>query len=333
MDDRGRVEPPETIRDRLLHRVLGAPHVQPARPQGLRKPALLQARIGAFERDGDGSGMDREGHGDTMNLTRMPRILRSLLPPMPLLVVASVVGRVVARGVVSIAVSVVVIGVVIGVVSGVACRRADAPRPEAASRAQASGDVQPERLASPPRIVFLGDSLTAGLGLPREEAVPSLIQEWLHADGYPYEVVNAGVSGDTSAGGLSRLEWSLEGDVEILVIELGANDGLRGLPVSQMKSNLSEILARAQQRGITVILTGMEAPPNYGIAYTSEFRQVFRDLADEHDVAFVPFYLEGVAGIPSLNNSDGMHPNAAGARIIAETLWRALEPVIEKHER
>jgi acyl-CoA thioesterase-1 len=146
-------------------------------------------------------------------------------------------------------------------------------------------------------------------------------------------VVNAGVSGDTSAGGLSRLDWSLEGNVEILVIELGANDGLRGLPVSQMKRNLNEIVARAKKRGITVILTGMEAPPNYGPAYTSEFRQVFRGVADEHDVAFVPFYLEGVAGIPSLNNSDGLHPNAAGARIIAETLWRALKPALEKHNR
>jgi acyl-CoA thioesterase-1 len=136
------------------------------------------------------------------------------------------------------------------------------------------------------------------------------------------------VSGDTSAGGLSRLDWSLEGDVEVLVLELGANDGLRGLPVSQMKSNLGEIISRARQRGIAVVLTGMEAPPNYGAAYTTEFRQAFRDLAREHDVEFVPFFLEGVAGIASLNNSDGIHPNADGARIIEQTLWRALEPLL-----
>jgi acyl-CoA thioesterase I len=148
-----------------------------------------------------------------------------------------------------------------------------------------------------------------------------------------YEVVNAGVSGDTAAGGLNRLDWSLEGDVAILVIELGANDGLRGLPVSQLRRNLSEIITRAQQRGVTVILTGMEAPPNYGVAYTSEFRRVFRDLADQYEVMFVPFFLEGVAGIPSLNNSDGMHPNAAGARVIAENIWRVLEPTIEKQDR
>jgi acyl-CoA thioesterase-1 len=155
----------------------------------------------------------------------------------------------------------------------------------------------------------------------------------LASHGYRYEVVNAGVSGDTSAGGLSRLDWSLDGHVAVLVIELGANDGLRGLPVAQMKQNLTEIITRAQQRGIAVILTGMEAPPNYGLAYTSEFRQTFRDLAREHRVAFVPFYLEGVAGNPSLNISDGIHPNPAGARIVEQTLWRALEPVLEKHER
>lgn len=198
-----------------------------------------------------------------------------------------------------------------------------------ASAAGAFDSAQPDGSASSPRIVFLGDSLTAGLGLPRAEAVPSLIQARLRQEGYPYEAVNAGVSGDTSAGGLSRLDWSLDGDVKVLVIELGANDGLRGLPVSQMKRNLDEIVTRAKQRGIVVILTGMEAPPNYGQTYASEFRQVFRDLADQHDVALVPFYLEGVAGIPSLNNSDGIHPNATGARIVADTIWRALEPVLE----
>ena len=145
-----------------------------------------------------------------------------------------------------------------------------------------------------PRVVVLGDSLTAGLGLPREQSVPSLIQARLDAEGYDYEVVNAGVSGDTSAGGVRRLDWALDGDVEILVVELGANDGLRGLPVAQMKQNLNEIIERARQRDITVILTGMEAPPNYGPLYTSEFRRAFRDLANDHDVVFVPFFLEGV---------------------------------------
>src|SRR5688500_18175322 len=200
--------------------------------------------------------------------------------------------------------------------------------PVACAQPDASSDALPTaqqaaerpRASAAPRIVFLGDSLTAGLGLPREQSVPSLIQARLNSEGYRYEVINAGVSGDTSAGGLNRLEWSLEGDVEILVIELGANDGLRGLPPAQMKRNLNEIISRAQQRDITVILTGMEAPPNYGFAYTSEFRQVFRDLAGEHKVALVPFYLDGVAGVPSLNLQDGIHPNAAGQRIIEQTV-------------
>jgi acyl-CoA thioesterase I len=212
-----------------------------------------------------------------------------------------------------------------------ACGSSEPPRTEGLADVAATGSrAEAERSAVPRRIVFLGDSLTAGLGLPREQSTPSLIQERLIADGYHYEVVNAGVSGDTSAGGLSRLDWSLEGDVEVLVIELGANDGLRGLPVPQMKRNLDEIIRRAEARGITVILTGMEAPPNYGPQYTAEFRKAYRDLADEHHVTFVPFYLDGVAGIPSLNNADGIHPNAEGARIIAGTLWSALEPVLSR---
>ena len=188
----------------------------------------------------------------------------------------------------------------------------------------------PERAAAPRRIVFLGDSLTAGLGLVREQSVTALIQERLAAEGYAYEVINAGVSGDTSAGGLSRLDWSLDGDVEVLVIELGANDGLRGLPVPQMKRNLEAIITRAKERDITVILTGMEAPPNYGPLYTAEFRNAFRDLADDHDVAFVPFYLDGVAGNPSLNQRDGIHPNAEGSRVIAGMIWQTLEPALDK---
>jgi acyl-CoA thioesterase I len=219
------------------------------------------------------------------------------------------------------------------VISALGCSRSE-PRPverrpvEPAVPAAAVTDAQ--RASARPRIVFLGDSLTAGYGLERSESVPSLIQARLEAEGYSYEVVNAGVSGDTSAGGLSRLDWSLEGDVDLLVVELGANDGLRGLPVDAMKKNLDEIIRRAKGRGITVLLTGMEAPPNYGAAYTTEFRQVFADLAREHHVAFIPFYLQGVAGMPALNIADGMHPNPAGARIVEATVWRALEPMLEK---
>jgi acyl-CoA thioesterase-1 len=207
---------------------------------------------------------------------------------------------------------------------------AERPAPEEPSGSAPSASAPVERAPSTtaPRIVFLGDSLTAGYGLAKEESVPSLIQKRLKDAGYPYEVVNAGVSGDTSAGGLSRLDWSLTGDVKILVIELGANDGLRGLPVAGMKQNLTEIIARARARKISVILTGMEAPPNFGAAYTSEFRNVYRQLAKEHDVTFVPFYLDGVAGIPNLNIADGIHPNAEGSRIVEKTIWSALEPLL-----
>jgi len=205
--------------------------------------------------------------------------------------------------------------------------RTSAPEESASTSVARASSTGPAN-ANAPRIVFLGDSLTAGYGLDQDESVPALIQKRLQDAGYSYEVVNAGVSGDTSAGGLSRLDWSLAGDVKILVIELGANDGLRGLPVKELKRNLTEIITRAQAKGIKVILTGMEAPPNFGAAYTSEFREVYGQLAREHDVAFVPFYLEGVAGIPSLNIADGIHPNAEGSLIVEKTIWSALEPLL-----
>ena len=216
-------------------------------------------------------------------------------------------------------------------VSSGCTREQAAPQGQAGAGSAAVPDATTAVVArsARPRVVFLGDSLTAGYGLEKSQSVPALIQERLDTEGYDYEVVNAGVSGDTSAGGLNRLEWSLEGDVDVLVVELGANDGLRGLPVAAMKENLNQIIRRARDRGITVLLTGMEAPPNYGAAYTAEFRQAFQDLAREHDIPFVPFYLDGVAGIPALNIADGIHPNPEGARIIEGRIWRALEPLLE----
>ena len=187
-----------------------------------------------------------------------------------------------------------------------------------------------EASSTRPRVVFLGDSLTAGYGLAKEQSVPSLIQKRLEEAGYNYEVVNHGVSGDTSAGGVSRLEWALSGDVRVLVLELGANDGLRGVPVESMKANLDAIIAGAKARGVRVLLTGMEAPPNHGPVYTAQFRQAFQDLAREHDVAFVPFYLDGVAGNPALNIADGIHPNVEGTAIVERTVWHALEPLLRE---
>jgi acyl-CoA thioesterase-1 len=217
--------------------------------------------------------------------------------------------------------------VIVSLVAG--CRRVSETAPYTAAAAPGSTSAAPA-VVSRPRIVFLGDSLTAGYGLAREESVPALIQAHLAREGYAYDVVNAGVSGDTSAGGLSRLDWSLDGNVAVLVVELGANDGLRGLPVSAMRRNLDQIIRRAKDRGIAVVLTGMEAPPNYGPAYTAEFRKAYQDLAREHHVVFVPFYLEGVAGNPALNIADGIHPNPQGARIVEQSVWRALEPLLRK---
>jgi acyl-CoA thioesterase-1 len=181
-----------------------------------------------------------------------------------------------------------------------------------------------------PRIVVLGDSLSAGYGLSSTDAFPAVLERKLHAAGYNYQVVNAGVSGDTSAGGLRRLDWALEGEVRIVIVALGANDGLRGLSVDEMKRNLSTIITRARGRGAMVLLAGMESPPNLGAAYTGSYRQAYRELAREHGVAFVPFLLEGVAGRPELNQGDGIHPNVEGARRVADHVWTALQPLLDR---
>ncbi len=178
--------------------------------------------------------------------------------------------------------------------------------------------------------MFLGDSLTAGLGLAADASFPSLIGKKLKERGLDYEVINAGVSGDTSAGGVRRLDWSLDGDVRILIVALGANDGLRGLPTTEMKKNLEAVLDRARERKVTVILAGMEAPPNYGPEYTRAFRNVYSELAAEYPVRFIPFLLQGVAGDASLNQGDGIHPNIGGARIVADLVWAELEPALRR---
>jgi acyl-CoA thioesterase I len=214
--------------------------------------------------------------------------------------------------------------------AAISCGAADRA-PAAASRHAADAVEVPAPAAARtgPRIVVLGDSLTAGLGVSQDDAYPAQLQRRLNAKKPGVEVVNAGVSGDTSSDGLARANWALEGDVRLLVLALGANDGLRGLPVAQMKENLQTIIHRARQRGIPVLLVGMEAPPNFGEEYASAFRQVFRDLARENRVELVPFLLDGVAGVPSLNQPDGVHPNRAGATRIAEHLWPVVEEMLE----
>ena len=178
--------------------------------------------------------------------------------------------------------------------------------------------------------MFLGDSLTAGLGLVETQAYPGLLQEKMDAEGFKFEVVNAGVSGDTSAGGLRRLDWSLQEDVRVLVVALGANDGLRGLSVADMKQNLGKIIETARAKGVLVILAGMEAPPNYGAEYAASFRQAYRELALQYRVQFVPFLLDKVAGQPALNQADGIHPNPQGAAIVADTVWAVLKPLLDQ---
>lgn len=188
-------------------------------------------------------------------------------------------------------------------------------------------------VSSAQRIVILGDSLTAGLGLAVDEAYPALIQQRLRARGMGYEIVNAGVSGDTSAGGLSRLEWALDGNVKALIVALGANDGLRGLPVDELTRNLAHIIERAQTRGISVVLAGMEAPPNFGERYTAAFHDIYPTLAKRYQVPLVPFLLQGVAANDALNQRDGIHPNRAGAAIVADNVWSVLEPALGRTGR
>jgi acyl-CoA thioesterase-1 len=198
----------------------------------------------------------------------------------------------------------------------------------APAAAEAASEHRPNPVVTRPRVVFLGDSLTAGLGLSPDEAYPSLLQQRLDKEGFKYEVINAGVSGDTSAGGLARLDWALEGDVRVLIVALGGNDGLRGLPAEELKGNLSKIIEHAQKRHIRVILAGMEAPPNFGQSYIVSFHQVYPELARQYNVSLVPFLLQGVAGIDALNQRDGIHPTAEGARIVADNIWPVLRPML-----
>ena len=179
-------------------------------------------------------------------------------------------------------------------------------------------------------IVVLGDSLTAGLGVSVDEAFPALLDARLTREGYDYRVVNAGVSGDTSAGGLRRVSWVLKLSPDIVVVALGANDGLRGLPPEALHDNLLAIVQRARSAGAKVLLTGMRVPPNYGADYTREFARVFADVARKASVPLMPFLLEGVAGEARFNLADGIHPNAEGQRRIAEGLWPYVQPLLTK---
>jgi acyl-CoA thioesterase I len=216
---------------------------------------------------------------------------------------------------------------------GAGCSRAE-PEPPA-DRSATSSPAETAAPAAPDatrRIVFLGDSLTAGLGVAPAEAYPAIVQARVRDAGLPHEVVNAGVSGDTSAGGVRRLDWSLKGQVDVLVVALGANDGLRGLAPRDLEANLGTIIERARGRGIAVLLAGMEAPPNFGESYTRQFRAVYPAVAKRYDVPLLPFLLADVAGNPSLNQADGIHPNPKGHRIIADLMWGQLKPLLTSRQ-
>ncbi len=208
-----------------------------------------------------------------------------------------------------------------------ACGRPAPPR-DAFSEAQVAQLTGQE--APVISVAILGDSLTAGLGLLQNEAYPALLGAELEGDGYrEVDIINSGVSGDTSAAGLARVEWVLEPSVKVLVVALGANDALRGLPPSETRSNLSRIITTAKGRGVMVLLVGMEAPPNLGEDYRQAFRAIYTSLATEHEVPLVPFLLEGVAGVPSLNQEDGLHPTAEGQRMMAALVYPALQPILD----
>jgi acyl-CoA thioesterase-1 len=185
--------------------------------------------------------------------------------------------------------------------------------------------------SGPKTVLFLGDSITAGYGLDPAQAYPALIQEMIEANGWNYRVINAGQSGDTSAGGLSRLDWLLKNRVDVLVLQLGGNDGLRGILPGVMKKNLQAIIDRTRDKypGVKVVIAGMKVPPNLGGPYARQFEAVFSALARKNRAALIPFVLENVGGVETLNMPDGIHPTAKGHEIVARNVWKVLEPVLK----
>ncbi|MEQ9402426.1 MAG: arylesterase [Cyclobacteriaceae bacterium] len=180
-------------------------------------------------------------------------------------------------------------------------------------------------------ILFFGNSITAGYQLDLEEAFPAIIQNWLDTLGYNYRVINAGLSGETTASGKNRIEWVLKTFPDVFVLELGANDGLRGLPLEESRKNLQEIIdaVKAVNPEVKILLAGMQVPPNLGQDYTKSFRTIFPELSESNETALIPFILEGVAGDPKLNLSDGIHPTPEGHQILASTVWKYLVPLLD----
>ncbi len=191
---------------------------------------------------------------------------------------------------------------------------------------------QPAKAVKKPVLMFFGNSITAGYQLDPDEAFPALINDKMDTSGYDYQVINAGLSGETSAGGLSRIDWVLNTVPDVFVLELGANDGLRGLDLAESKINLQGIIDKVKKANpeVHLVIAGMEMPPNLGKTYTDSFRKIFQELASENEAVLIPFILEGVGGIPKYNLPDGIHPTAEGHMIIAKNIWQYLEPVLVK---
>lgn len=181
-----------------------------------------------------------------------------------------------------------------------------------------------------PKLVAFGNSLTSGLGVSAEDAYPAQLQRRLDEAGFRYRVINAGVSGDTSAGGLRRVRWILNSKPTLVILELGGNDGLRGLRLAETKRNLEQIIEQLQQASVTVVLAGMKLPPNYGQEYTQGFEEIYPALARRYRLKLIPFFLDGIAGETELNQADGIHPTAEGYRIIVANLFELLKPVLKK---
>jgi acyl-CoA thioesterase I len=209
---------------------------------------------------------------------------------------------------------------------------AEGPAGSTASPAEAAvpASTTPTAAGARRTILFLGTSLTAGLGLDPDSAYPQLIQRKIDASSLPYQVVNAGVSGETSAGLLRRLDWVLQRPADVIVVETGANDGLRGIPIESVRSSIDAILTkiRSARPTATIALVQMEAPPNFGQQYTTAFHEMFGSVAKEHGAVLLPFLLDSVAGYPRLNQADGIHPNPIGERKVADNVWRGLEPLL-----
>ena len=189
--------------------------------------------------------------------------------------------------------------------------------------------------AGAPTVLFFGTSLTAGLGLEPEQAYPSLIEKKAKDEGVPIEVVNAGLSGETTAGAVRRIDWVLRAPADLIVIEAGANDALRGLPPDDARANLETLIAavKAKQPQAKIALIQMEAPPNFGVAYTRAFHAIYPEVAKKENVTLLPFLLDGVAGISRLNQPDGIHPNLTGERIVADNVWKAVKPLVTQLDR